>query len=86
MSTHFDPSPIPAAVERLRKAEAHVAALRSVVAHFARPSPARDIACRELAACERSLFNRRLELDDLQRARRALERVPGPVEPSPVEH
>ena len=72
MSTHFDPSPIPAAVERLRKAEAHVAALRSVVAHFAGPSPARDIASREL--------------DDLQRARRSLERVPAPVEPSPVEH
>lgn len=71
MSTRIAPSPILAAAERLRNAEAQVDSLRNVVAHFAGPSPARDLACRELAVCERSLFNRRLELEDLQRERRA---------------
>jgi hypothetical protein len=70
MSTQLAPSPILAAAERLRQAEAHVETLRTIVAHFGRPCPARDIATRELAVCERSLFNRRLELADLQRARR----------------
>jgi hypothetical protein len=64
------PPPILAAAERLRQAEARVETLRAVVAQFAGPSPARDLACRELAVCERSLFNRRLELADLQRERR----------------
>ena len=70
MTMHLVPPPILAAVERLRLAEAHVANLRAVVAQFAGPSPARDLVCRELAACERSLFNRRLELADLRRERR----------------
>lgn len=71
MNMHLVPSPILDAAERLRQAEAQVDTLRAVVAQFHGPSPARDLACRELAACERSLFNRRLELADLQRARRA---------------
>lgn len=70
MNMHIAPPSFLAAAERLRKAEAQVEALRAVVAQFPRPSPARDLACRELAACERSLFNRRLELDDLRRQRR----------------
>ncbi len=71
MSIHLPPPPPLAAAERLRLAEAEVANLRTVVAQFPGPSPARDLACRELAARERSLFNRRLELAELHRARRS---------------
>ena len=67
---HLAPSPVLDAAERLRNAEAQVDTLRAVVAQFPGPSPARDMARRELAACERSLFNRRLELDELRRKRR----------------
>ena len=70
MPIHDTSHPIAAAAERLRLAEAQVHSLRTVLAQFPGPSPARDLACRELAACERSLFNRRLELEDLRRERR----------------
>ena len=70
MKIHLAPSPILAATERLRRAEAEVDALRIVVAQFAGPSPARDLACRDLAVGERSVFNRRLELEELRRERR----------------
>lgn len=70
MKVHLAPSAILTAADRLRTAEARVATLRTIVAQFPGPSPARDLACRELAVCERSVFNRRLELDELQRERR----------------
>jgi hypothetical protein len=71
MSIHHAPPPIQAATERLRKAESQVYTLRSVVAHFVGASPARETARRELAACERALFNRQLELQELLRERRS---------------
>lgn len=63
---------ITAATKRLRKAEARVLTLKAVLAATERGSDEHRATLSRLEACERAHFNRRLELEALQRERRRL--------------
>jgi hypothetical protein len=63
-------TPLILAARRLREAEAEVDSLRARLAQTAGEGADRHHALRNLNACERSLYNRRLEFEALQRQRR----------------
>jgi hypothetical protein len=80
------PTTIPIAAKRLRKAESRVLVLRAMLAAIDPTAADHRPTLTRLKACERALYNRRLELEALQRERRraVIARVLPEAAPAPV--